>query len=811
MNGFLQDLRYAARTLRKSPGYAAIALATLALGIGANTAIFSVLDAVLLRPLPYAGGDRLVMVGDRTSISGNSSPNNVGFATYVALRDHNRAFAAMAAVRSWQPTLLTDGVAELLPAMRVSANYFSMLGVRPALGRDFRPEDDRPDSWRVVILSDGLWRRSFGADPSVVGRVIQMDGRDYRVIGVLPPDFEPLVSTRYYKPARLWAPIGYDLSLPQACHSCQHLKALGRLGPGVTLEQARADLDGIRRNLLREHPQEYGEGSMDAVPLSREVTSGLRTPLIVLVGAVGFVLLIACANVANLTLARSLRRGPELAIRSALGASRARLVRQLFAESLVLCAAGGALGFLLAGALQSALLRLAPVSLPRADQIAIDGRVLLFAGFASLAAAFLSGGVPALRASSGRLAGSLASVSRGTAAAGVSRARGLLTVAELALAVVLVAGAFLMVRSMARLLDAPFGFSTERVLTLGLATPAEATTDAAVLAYQDRLLERMRALPGVEAAALVSQIPLGGNGDSYGFHVEGHMRPNPAEDPSVERYSVTPDYFRAMGIPLLRGRAFTAEDRADSPSVMIVSESTAKTLFAGRDPIGERVRIGGHEKGPWHTIVGVAGDVRHVDVALAPTPQMYLPQSQVTDGMLTLVVLARTTEPASLTASIRNEVRAVDAGAPIFDVASMNERVARSAAPRRFVMRLLGAFALAALALAALGLYGVVAHSVGQRTREIGIRMALGATPRDIARLVLVGGSGMIAAGLAAGLLGAFGATRFLAAILYEVQPGDPASLVAAAAVLAAAAFAAHWFPARRAARIDPMKALRTE
>jgi putative ABC transport system permease protein len=810
MNGFLQDLRYAVRTLRKSPGYAAIALATLALGIGANTAIFSVLDAVLLRPLPYAHGERLMMVGDRVSLDGGT-PNNVGYATYVELRDRNRAFDAMAAVRFWQPTLVADGVAELLPAMRVSANYFSMLGVRPALGRDFRPEDDRPDTRRVLILSDGLWRESFGSDRTIVDREIVLDGQSFRVIGVLPPDFEPLVSTRYYKPARLWAPIGYDLSLRQACHSCQHLKALGRLAPGVTLAQARADLDRVRRQLALDHPQDFAEGSMDVVPLSREVTSGLRTPLIVLVGAVGFVLLIACANVANLTLARSLGRGAELAIRSALGASRARLIRQLFVESLVLCAAGGALGFLLAGSLQSVLLRLAPITLPRADRIALDARVLGFAALASLAAALLSGIVPALRASTGRLSGALTSASRGTGAAGVSRARRVLVAAELALAVVLVAGAVLMVRSMARLLEAPFGFSTDRVLTLGLTGPLEATTDAEIVAFQDRLLERVRALPGVDAAALVSQVPLGGNGDSYGFHVEGRMQANPAEDPSVERYSVTPDYFRAMGVPIVRGRGFTAEDRADSPAVMMVSEATARSLFLGRDPIGERVRIGPHDEGPWRTIVGIAGDVRHVNVSLAPTPQMYLPQTQMTDGLLNLVVLARTESPERLTESIRQAVRALDPGVPIFDIASMSARVTRSAAPQRFVTRLLGAFALVALALAAIGLYGVIAHSVGQRTREIGIRMALGATPRDIARLVLVGGSGLIAAGLAAGLLGALGATRFLAGILYEVRPGDPVSLAAAAAVLAAAAFAAHWLPARRAARLDPLTALRTE
>ena len=809
MNGFLQDLRFAARTLRKSPGYTAIALATLSLGIGANAAVFSVLDAVLLRPLPYASGDRLVMLGDRTPRGG--SPNNVGYATYVELRDGSRTFDAMAAVRSWQPTLMTDGVAELIPAMRVSANYFPMLGVRPALGRDFRPEDDRKDRWRVLLLSDGLWRRSFGADPSVVGRVLRMDGESYRVIGVLPPDFAPLLSARYYKPAQLWAPIGYDLSLPQACHSCQHLKAVGRLAPGVTLAQARSDLDGVRRRLALENPEDFPEGAMDVVPLSKELSSGLSTPLIVLVGAVGFVLLIACANVANLTLARSLGRGHELAIRAALGASRARLVRQLFAESLVLCAAGGALGCFLAGAIQSALLRLAPISLPRADQVSIDARVFFFAALASFAAALLAGGLPALRASAVRLSPTLGSESRGSAASGVSRARRALTVAELALAVVLVAGAFLMVRSMARLLDTPFGFSTDRVLTLGLTGPADATTDAGVVAFQDRLLERVRALPGVEAAALVSQIPLGGNGDYYGFHIEGHMNANPAEDASVERYSVTPDYFRAMGVPLRRGRLFTPEDRADSIPVMVVSESTARMLFAGRDPIGERVRIGGHATGPWRTIVGIAGDVRHVDVALAPTPQMYLPQTQMTDGLVSLVVLTRSSDPTSLTESIRREVRALDPGVPVFDVASMEERVARSAAPRRFVMRLLAAFAVSALALAALGLYGVVAHGVGQRTREIGIRMALGATPRDVARLVLSGGAAMVGLGLAAGLAGALAAARFLRGILYEVSPSDPASLAAAVLVLAVVALAAHWLPARRAARVDPIAALRSE
>jgi putative ABC transport system permease protein len=810
MTGLVQDLRYAFRTLRKSPGYAVVALATLALGIGANTAIFSVLDAVLLRPLPYADADRLVMIGDRNPDGG--SPNNLGFATYEDLRDQSRSFAALAAIRQWQPTFLADGIAESLPAMRVSANYFSMLGVRPVLGRDFLPEDDRPDSWHLLLLSDGLWRRSFGADPTVVGRVVRMNGETYRILGVLPPKGQLLVSSSFYRSAQLWAPIGYDRSLPQACRSCQHLKAVGRLAPGVTVAQGRSDLDGVRRRLAQEHPEDYPAGTMDVVPLANELTSGLRAPFFVLVGAVGFVLLIACANVANLTLARSLRRGHEMAIRGALGASRGRLMRQLFAESLVLCAAGGALGVALAGALQTALLRLAPVSLPRVGEVSFDGRVLLFAALASLASAFLSGALPAFRVSAARATASLASETRSSAGPASARARRALTIAELGLAVVLVTGAFLMIRSMARLLDTPVGFATERVMSLALSISGDAyAEDAGVVAFQDRALDRVRSLPGVESAAFSGQIPLGGNGDSFGFHIFGHMAENPAEDPSVERYSVTPDYFRTLGIPLRRGRLLTPEDRADAVPVMLVSETAARTLFSGRDPIGERVRIGGHDEGPWRTIVGIVGDVRHTDIALGATPQMYLPQAQMTDGGLTLVVRTRTDSPESLTESIGRVIREIDPGIPIYDVASMRALVARSAAPRRFVMHLLAAFALTALALAAIGLYGVVAHSVAERTREIGIRVALGATPRDVVRLVLSGGAGMVGLGLIAGIAGALGATRFLTAILYGVGPGDPASLSAAVLVLAAVALAAHWLPARRAARVDPVTALRSE
>ncbi len=810
MTGFFQDLRFAARTLRKSPGFAAVAIATLALGIGANTAIFSVLDAVVLRPLPYAGGDRLVMIGDASA--DRETPGNVSFPTYEELRDRNRTFAAVAAIRNWQPTLVTDGNAERIPAMRVSANFFSILGVTPAIGRTFLPEEDRPDAWRVVVLSDGLWRRSFGADPSVVGRVIRMNDRSYRVLGVMPADYQALISSRYYQTAQMWAPIGYDRKQDSACWSCQHLKAFGRLAPGVSLGQARADLDRVRGQLAAENPADFGQGRMAAVPLSRELTAGMRAPLLVLLGAVGFVLLIACANVANLTLARALRRQHEMAIRGALGASRARLARQLLAESVVLCALGGAFGLLLASTLHGALLRVAPVSLPRLDHAAIDARVVGFAALASFAAILLSGGLPAMRGSALHLAPALGSGGRGLSASGSAFARKALTVGELTLALVLVAGAFLMVRSMTRLLEAPVGFSADRVLTLALSLNGEAyAEESGLLDFQDRLLERLRALPGVEAAAFASQIPLGGNGDSMGFHVEGRMAANPAEDPSVERYSVTPDYFRTMQIPLRRGRLLSDGDRTDAAPVMLISEATARSLFAGRDPLGERVRIGGHEAGPWRTIVGVVGDVRHLDVALGATPQMYLPQSQRVDSYLTLVVRTTHADPTALAEPIRNAVRALDPSVPIYDLASLPALVERSAASRRFVMRLLGGFAATALLLAAIGLYGVIAQSVAQRTREIGIRMALGASPRSVVLLVLSGGAAIVGLGLAAGIAGALGAGRFLSAVLYEVRPTDPVSLAGAAVLLAAVALAAHWLPARRAARVDPVEALRAQ
>jgi len=809
----LQDLRYAVRTLARTPGFTLAALVTLALGIGANTAIFSVVHTVLLRPLPYQNPDRLVMIGDRDA---DGSPSNMGYATFHDLRDRSRTVSEMAAVRSWNPTLVAGGEAERVSAMRVSWNYFAMLGIAPALGSGFTAADDRPDRWRVLLLSDGLWRRRFGADPGVVGRTVVMNDVPYRIAGVMPASFEPLVSARFYKPAELWAPLGYDTSLNYACRSCQHLKALGRIAPDATAAQARAELNTIRGQLAATYPADYPQGAVAVVRLQDEIAGPVRSVLYVLLGAVGLVLLIACANVANLLLARAMHRSREMAVRSALGAGRARLIRQVLTESVTLSLAGGALGVALAALLLGSVATLAPVSIPRLDRASIDPWVLGFALLLSLVTGVLFGLVPALRVSRDSLQSTLALDSRASVGGSSHRARGLLVVGDLALALVLLASAGAMIKSVIKLMGVNPGFHTDRLLTLQFSLiGTRYAEDAAVVSFVERALDRIKTIPGVEAAAAAGQVPLGGNGDTWGFHIEGRTKPNPSEDPAAERYSVTPDYFRVFGIPLLKGRLITDADRANSQPVLVISETTAKTLWPREDPIGRRVRIGDASTGPWRTIVGVAGDVRHTSLAAAPTLQMYLAQAQVTDSYLVLAVRGALSEPASAATSLAPQIRAVfremDPAVPIYDVATMEELAGKSVAERRFVMRVLGGFAALALLLAAVGLYGVVSYTVAQRTREVGVRLALGARPADILRLVFQSGAATVGAGLGVGVAAALVAMQSMRALLFDVSASDPAMLAGAAGALAAVAAAAHLVPARRALRVDPVIALRQE
>jgi putative ABC transport system permease protein len=803
---FFRDLRYGARMLVHAPGFAAVAIVTLALGIGANAAIFSVVNSVLLRPLPYADPARLVTVGE---LQPDASAGNAGYITFLDWRERSHSFDEMALIRSWQPTLLANGEPERIAAMRVSSNFFHMLGVQPAIGRDFHADEDNPNRWRVLMISDRLWRRRFGADRSVIGRVVSMNDLEFTIVGVMPPAFEPLISEHFYQAAEMWAPVGYDRSLNSACRSCQHLKAIGRIKSGTRIETARADIDAVQTQLRKEFPSDYAQATMTLVPLREELTGNLRPALLVLMGAVAFVLLIACANVANLLLARMARREHDLALRTALGAGRARLIRQLLAESALVAALGGLGGVLLAAIGVPLLTAVAPASVARLANAHVDGRVIAFAALASLATAVVFGVLPALRASRIDVRDSLHGDGRKTAHAPTSLARRLLVAADVALAVVLLVGAGLMVRSVDRLIGVNPGFDPDHVLTLQASMVGQAyRKDEVVSAKTDEMVAKLRALPGVTAAAAAGQIPLGGNGDRWGFHVQGRVVT--AEDPSVERYSVTPEYFSVMRIPLWRGRLFTDADRAGGEPVMLIGEQTARTLWPGADPIGQHVRIGGATDGPWRTIVGIVGDVRHRELAAPPTMQMYVPQAQVTDSFLVFVIRADG-EIAMLANEARRAIWSVGQDVPVYQVAPLADLVAQSVGPRRFVMLLLECFGAVALLLTAVGLYGVISYTVSERTREIGIRAALGASRGDIVRLVVGGGLLVVSAGLGVGVIIATGATQYLQGSLYGVSATDPVTFAGVIVVLFVVTLVAQAIPIARAMRVDPAVALRQE
>ena len=805
----IQDLRYGARMLGRAPGFTTAAVITLALGIGGNTAIFTIVDAVLLRPLPYADPDRLVTIGDRDT---DGMASNVGFLTAMDWRERSRTLDQIVLMRSWQPTLV-GGVneAERLPAVRVSWNYFEMMGVQPALGRSFSEEEDRPESWRVLILSDQLWRRRFNADPGVIGRTVVMNDRDYRVIGVMPPSFEPLDAARFYAPAEVWAPLGYDRTSPDACRSCRHLRAFARMAPGVTISDVAAEMDGIRAQLAREHPAEFSPGSTAVVPLAQAINGSVRPALRVLLAAVGLVLFIACANVANLLLARSFSRRRELALRAALGAGRGRIVRQLLTESALLSVGGAVLGIGLALLAVESLSTLVPVSLPRLDRVAVDGRVLTFTAGLTLLTMLLFGLLPAWRGAETGLQPAIGSSGRGSSGRS-SRARALLVVGNLALALVLLAGAGVMLRTVAALTRVAPGIDTAGVLTLQFSLVGKAyAEDTAVLAFQERLLQRVGALPGVTGAALAGLVPFTDNFDCRGFHAAGQMNANTAEDPCIERYGVTPDYARVMGITLHRGRFFTEADSPTSQPVIVISQATATAVWGNDDPIGTQVRLGSAERGPWWTVVGIVADGHHGDLTAPVTPAVYTPQSQMTDSYLVAVIKSADEDAAAVARPVRAVIRELDPSVPVYDVATMTSLVAAASEQQVFVMRLLGGFAFIAVVLAATGLYGVLAYGISQRTREVGVRVALGARPGHVMRLVLAEGALLTAAGLGLGLIGAFIATRQLGALVFGVSAADVTTFAAATVLLASVAVASHLIPIRRALRVSPVEALRQE
>jgi putative ABC transport system permease protein len=806
MQELAQDIRYGFRMLRTRPGFTAIAVIALALGIGANTAIFSMINSVLLRPLPYPEPGRLVML-EENGKDGKSS--NTSYATTKDWSERSQSFENISAVRDWSITLTGEGEPEMLHGMRVSSNYFGLLAVKPALGREFLPEEDSPATRRVVILSHGLWERRFGADTQIAGKPISLGGQTFTVAGVMPRGFEDLVAARLFQKADLWAPLGYDASLPWACRTCRHIQAVARLKPGVSIEQAGAEMNGISGTLVQEHPHDYAMAGVTIIPLLDKFVGAVRPALYVLLGAVGLVLLIACANVGNLLLARATQRQKEIAIRSALGARRGRIIRQLLTESLLLSAGGTVVGLILVWWGMELLIALSPTDILRLNEVNVDVRVLGFTLALSLLTGIIFGLAPALQASKIDLNTALKEGARGSTGAG-HRMRNLLAVSEIALALVLLVGAGLLVRSFLRVLDVTPGFEAANLVTMNVsANGTRYADDAKVRAFYDEVLQRVAALPGVEAAAVVSNLPLGGNMDQYGFHVEEKPMANPEDAPSAERYVVSPDYLRAMRIPLLAGREFSERDGPTAPLVVLISESTARSIWPNEDPIGKRVRMGG-PNGPLRTIVGITGDVTHTGLDTPPGLEAYVPEAQWTSSDMLLVVRTPT-DPKPLLETVRNQIWTVDKELPIYRVATMDQLVSASVAQRRFTLVLLSMMALLAATLAALGIYSVMSYSVTQRTQEIGIRMALGAKSSDVLRLVV--GQGMLLAlgGIVVGLAAAAALTRLMSALLFGISVTDPVTFAAIAVALAVVALGACLVPARRATKLDPMIALRYE
>ena len=803
---FLSDLRHAARQLRNNPGFTLVIAATLALGIGATTAIFSAVNPILFEPLPYPRAASVVMISD---FGPGGAPQDTTFGTFLELIERSRSLDAAAVSKPWQPTMIGDAEPERLTGQRVSAGYFRALGVTPILGRDFQPSDDRPDGPRVAILSDALWRRRLGADGSVIGKEVTLDDKTFEVIGVMPGRFENVLAAS----AEIWAPLQYSTSLtPDGREWGHHLRMIARLRPGVGLDRARSELDVIARSPLAEFPRVPWASLKQGLvvnSLQHEVTRAVRPALVAVLGAVLFVLAIACVNVTNLLLARGAQRRGEFAMRSALGARPSRLTRQVLTESVLVAVLGGALGMLVAEAGVHALVALSPPGLPRLGAIRVDGAVFTFALVVTTLAGLLVGAVPALAASRADLQTALQQGSR-RAAGGHQWTRRVLVVAEVALALVLLVSAGLLLRSIERLFAVDAGFDTTRLLTMQVqGSGRRLDSDAARLRFFEQILESVRKLPGVEAVALTSQLPLSGDRDGYGIRLDGQ---HDLKDVSgALRYAVTPGYLDTMRIPVRRGRALDARDVAGAPRAALVSESLAKRLLPDRDPLGQPIHFG-PEEGPPYTIVGVIGDVKQTSLTIETDDAVYvaMPQWHWVDSVMTLVIRAHG-DAASLTPAVRAAIWSVDRNQAIARVGTMDSLVARSEADRRFALILFEAFGLVALLLAATGIYGVLSGSVAERTREIGVRAALGASRLDILSLVARQGMVLMAVGMLIGVAGAVMASQALVTMLFGVSRLDPVTYGAVVLLLTLVSAVASAIPAWRAARVDPAITLRAE
>ena len=809
MKTLWQDIRYGFRILLKNPGFTAVAVFSLALGIGANTTIFSVIDAILLKALPYRNPDSLVLIwgADRSSGEGR---DQVSFTDMEDWRSQNHVFQDMAAYTDWRPLLSGLGEAERVPAMQVSDGYFRVMEGKPLLGRLFLPEDQVEGKDFVVVLSHGLWQRRFGSSPDIVGKTIYLNARPYTVVGVLSPELHSLPTSLIDGLADLYRPVAEARDETQ--RGSRHLRAIARLKPGVKLDQAKAEMSMIAKQIEEQHPADNTNYSVRLVTLPDDTLGVLRKAIYLVFGAVACLLLIACANVANLLLARTTARQKEVAIRLSMGAGRGQLIRQFLVESVLMALIAGIAGILFAlwgnGVIEAVGAKVFPLLVG----IKLSWKVMGFSLLLALLTGIVFGIVPALYASRSDLTEALKEGGRTSATVSHQRARGVLVVSEVALAIVLLTCSGLMIRTVISLRSINPGFNPENVLSMSVALPsAKYPENPARLAFFNGLLERIQAIPGVRSAGVVHVLPLSGDFDGRSIEVDGQPVPV-GQEPEVDFYVASPGYREAMNIPLIQGRFFQSADQEKTQKVAVVSETFARKFWPDQDPVGKRVRMESspEEQNPWYTVIGVVSDVKQRGLDAGRTMQMYFPFTQFDSFALNLLVRTAS-DPTSVASAVQKEIRAMDKDQAAFDIAPMNQVLSNSISLKTFAMILLAVFALLALILSAVGIYGVISYSVAQRTHEIGIRMALGAEQGDVLKMVVKRGVLLALIGILIGVTAALVITRLMTSFLFEVSPTDPVTFVTIGILLTAVAILASYFPARRASKVDPMIALRYE